>query len=104
MDIRSWAEDSDWYFWPVADGYSDASCRALQPLCRVSPRLWQLGGRQNNSGGGPIDFTGWKPAGESFSDDDPRSTKRQLHTRALKQGETLRLPTGNWTGAVLVFD
>jgi len=52
----------------------------------------------------PIDLSGWKPVGQNFSYDDSGKTRLHLHTRALKQGETLRLPAGNWTGAILIFD
>jgi iduronate 2-sulfatase len=52
----------------------------------------------------PIDLSGWKPTRQSFSYDDPRKTRLHIHTRALKQGETLRLPTGSWTGAILILD
>lgn len=52
----------------------------------------------------PVDLSGWKPSGPEFGYDDPTRTRVQIHTRAMKKGETLRLPTGNWTGAVLIFD
>ncbi len=52
----------------------------------------------------PIDLTGWKTSGLTFHYDDPAKTRVHVHTRAMKKGETLRLPSGNWTGAVLILD
>ncbi len=51
----------------------------------------------------PIDLTGWRPGLRSFHYDDHRNTKVHLFTRPLKKGETLRLPRGNWTGAILIL-
>ncbi|RYD32746.1 MAG: hypothetical protein EOP85_21430 [Verrucomicrobiaceae bacterium] len=51
-----------------------------------------------------VDLDGWKPSGLEFGYDDPDRTRVMVHTRTLKKGETLRLPTGNWTGTVLIFD
>jgi hypothetical protein len=53
---------------------------------------------------GTIDLSGWKPAGLDFRYDDPAKTRVQVYTRKLKKGKSLPLPTGNWTGAVLIFD
>lgn len=51
----------------------------------------------------PIDLDGWTCTGEDFYYEDPRRTRVRLFTRLIAKGETLRLPRGNWTGAMLVF-
>lgn len=51
-----------------------------------------------------IDLRGWNPEAESFHYDDSNKTKLQVFSRKLAKGETLRLPSGNWTGAILLFD
>ncbi len=50
-----------------------------------------------------IDLKGWKDEGTDFSYDDPQRTRVRLFSRPLKRGETLRLPVGNWTGAILIL-
>jgi hypothetical protein len=51
-----------------------------------------------------IDLNGWLPTNESFHYDDPGRTRVHLFTRRLSEGQTLRLPSGNWTGAMLIID
>jgi hypothetical protein len=51
-----------------------------------------------------LDLTGWTPVGGSFCYTDAKRTRMELYTRSLKKGEALRLPSGNWTGAILIFD
>ena len=51
-----------------------------------------------------IDLGGWNAEHLEFSYNDPGNTKVQVYSRPLKAGQTLHLPRGNWTGAVLIFD
>jgi len=51
-----------------------------------------------------IDLNGWTPGADSFSYDDSRSTRLHVFSRPLAKGETLRLPGGNWTGAIVLLD
>jgi hypothetical protein len=53
---------------------------------------------------GTIDLEGWTPLDLRFYYDDPRKTRLHLFSRPLKKGESLRLPRGNWTGALLLLD
>lgn len=50
-----------------------------------------------------IDLSGWKPQGFSFRYTDGGRTSLQVFTRALKAGEKLSLPQGNWSGGLLVL-
>lgn len=52
---------------------------------------------------GKVDLRGWNPEAETFHYDDPNKTRVRVFTRTLGKGETLRLPGGNWTGAMLLF-
>lgn len=51
-----------------------------------------------------IDLAGWSDDQLEFSYDDAGGTTVRVHSRPLKAGETLRLPRGNWTGAILILD
>ncbi len=50
-----------------------------------------------------IDLSGWDRNEEGFHYDDSRKTRVQLFSRSIGEGETLRLPRGNWTGSILIF-
>ena len=51
-----------------------------------------------------VDLSGWKPlSGVSFRYTDGGRTALQVFTRALKAGEKLSLPQGNWSGGLLVL-
>jgi hypothetical protein len=50
------------------------------------------------------DLTGWKPLPLSFHYNDPGKTRLTLHSRVITKGESLEIPTGNWTGALLLLD
>lgn len=50
-----------------------------------------------------IDLRGWNPEADSFHYDDSNKTMVAVYSRRLTKGETLRLPRGNWTGAILLF-
>lgn len=52
----------------------------------------------------PLDLDGWAALDQSFTYNDPGRTRMHVFTRALESGETLRLPAGNWTGAVLILE
>ena len=54
-------------------------------------------------GQGGVDLSGWKPLGFSFRYNDSGRTALQVFTRALKAGESLTLPQGNWSGGLLVL-
>jgi hypothetical protein len=56
------------------------------------------------TGPGALALAGWTPTDHSFSYTDANKTRVSVFTRPLKKGATLRLPSGNWTGAVLIFD
>jgi iduronate 2-sulfatase len=56
------------------------------------------------TGQAPVDLGGWSAEPLEFSYDDPGKTKVSVHSRPLKSGDTLRLPRGNWTGAILILD
>jgi len=51
-----------------------------------------------------VDLDGWLALGEGFHYDDPGRTRVHLFTRELGEGQTLRLPAGNWTGSILILD
>lgn len=51
-----------------------------------------------------IDLPGWTDEGLEFSYDDAGNTKVRVYSRPLKAGESLRLPGGNWTGAILILE
>jgi len=55
-------------------------------------------------GQGSLDLTGWTPANQSFTYNDANHTRVSVLTRPLRRNETLRLPSGNWTGTILIFD
>ncbi|MCW1923401.1 glycoside hydrolase [Luteolibacter arcticus] len=52
----------------------------------------------------PIDLAGWTAEKLEFSYDDSSRTRVVVHSRPLEKGNTLRLPRGNWTGAILILD
>ena len=51
-----------------------------------------------------VDLTGWKRGEPDFNYTDREKTVMRVFTRSLAKGETLRLPQGNWTGSILIFD
>ncbi len=51
-----------------------------------------------------IDLDGWTEEAQEFSYDDAGNTKVRVLSRPIKAGEVLRLPRGNWTGAILILD
>jgi hypothetical protein len=51
-----------------------------------------------------IDTSGWEPAAEeALYYTDGGKTRMTIFQRALKQGESLRVPQGNWTGGILIY-
>ena len=48
-------------------------------------------------------LSGWKPTGITFRYTDGGKTALQLFAHALKAGEKLALPQGNWSGGLLVL-
>jgi hypothetical protein len=51
-----------------------------------------------------LDAAGWKPlGGVSFRYTDGGRTALQVFTRAIKAGEKVAVPQGNWTGGLLVL-
>lgn len=56
------------------------------------------------TGQAPVDLAGWTSGSLEFSYDDPGRTRLRIYTRVLRTGESVRLPRGNWTGAILLFD
>ncbi len=50
-----------------------------------------------------LDLNGWKPSGITFRYTDGGRTALQMFTHALKSGEKLALPQGNWSGGLLVL-
>jgi hypothetical protein len=50
-----------------------------------------------------IDLSGWEATGDGFVFDDEKRTQVTLFQRSLRNGETLPLPRGNWTGAILII-
>ena len=56
------------------------------------------------TGQAAMDFAGWSAELLEFSYDDPGKTVVHVHSHPLKSGQTLRLPRGNWTGAILILD
>ena len=53
---------------------------------------------------GPIDLAGWQRLPIEFGYNDGRRTRLTLFERPLAAGESLRLPRGNWTGAILILE
>ena len=52
---------------------------------------------------GTIDLADWTPHPESFHYNDTGHTRVAVFSRAIGKGESLRLPRGNWTGAMLIL-
>ena len=50
-----------------------------------------------------IDLSNWTRGPESFRYNDTSETTVATFSRNIKKGETLRLPAGNWTGAMLIM-
>ena len=50
-----------------------------------------------------LDLSGWKPTGITLRYTDGGKTLLQLYAHALKAGEKLALPQGNWSGGLLVM-
>jgi hypothetical protein len=50
------------------------------------------------------DLAGWLPEASKFHYDDSEKTEMQVFTRSINKGETMRIPQGNWTGRILIFD
>jgi iduronate 2-sulfatase len=50
-----------------------------------------------------IDLSNWTRGPESFRYSDTAETTVATFSRDIKKGETLRLPAGNWTGAMLIM-
>jgi hypothetical protein len=52
----------------------------------------------------PVDMGDWKRTKMEFGYTDRGHTKFVVFERTLRKGKTLRLPRGNWTGSMLIFD
>ncbi|QDV04920.1 hypothetical protein Poly30_04140 [Planctomycetes bacterium Poly30] len=52
----------------------------------------------------PVDMDGWERTPLEFSYTDRGRTKLVVFERTLPKGKTLRLPRGNWTGSMLIFE
>ena len=52
----------------------------------------------------PVDMTGWECSTIEFPYTDAGRTRVVIFERTVKKGKTVRLPKGNWTGAMLIFD
>lgn len=52
----------------------------------------------------PVDMSDWKQSPLEFIYTDRGRTKLVVFERTIRKGKTLRLPRGNWTGAMLIFD
>jgi hypothetical protein len=56
------------------------------------------------TGQAKLDLGGWSPLDLGFHYDDRGKTRLQVFSRSIKQGESLTLPRGNWTGGILLLD
>jgi hypothetical protein len=56
------------------------------------------------TGQAALDLADWSAEPLEFSYDDPGKTVVRVHSRSLQSGQTVRLPRGNWTGAILILD
>ncbi len=50
-----------------------------------------------------VDVTGWTLLDESFHYSDQRKTQMLIFEKAVKSGETVRIPQGNWTGGIVLI-
>ncbi len=50
-----------------------------------------------------IELDGWKREPLDFYYDDSRKTRVHVFSRSLPKDKTLRLPSGNWTGGILIL-